>query len=121
MSEDRPQSYRDLIVWQKAMDMAFGVFELVKRFPREELYALRSQVTRAASSVPANIAEGNARGTTKDYANFLSIAKGSLSEMETLLLLAVRLEYLGQSDVAPVFGLAEEVGKMLTTLRSKLR
>jgi four helix bundle protein len=121
MSEDRPQSYRDLIVWQKAMDMAYEVFELAKRFPREELYALRSQVSRAASSVPANIAEGNGRGTPKDYANFLSIAKGSLSEMETLLLLAVRFQYLSKSDLAPVFSLAEEVGKMLTAMRSKLR
>jgi len=121
MSEGKPQSYRDLIVWQKAMDMAFGVFELAKRFPKEELYALRSQVTRAASSVPANIAEGNGRGTAKDYANFLSIAKGSLSETETLLLLAMRLKYIEKADLEPVFSLAEEVGKMITAMRSKLR
>ena len=121
MASDKPQSFRDLIVWQKSMDFAVAVYGLVKGFPREELYALRSQLTRAASSVPANIAEGNSRGTTKDYSNFLSIAKGSLSEAETLLLLAIRLAHVGESDAARAFSLADEIGRMLTAMRAKLR
>jgi four helix bundle protein len=84
------EAHRDLIVWQKAMDMVVEVYRLANRFPHSELYRLTSQITRAAVSVPANIAEGNARGTVKDYAHFLSIAKGSLMETETFLMLAIR-------------------------------
>ncbi len=73
-------SHRDLVVWQKAMDLVVDVYKLADHFPRPELCRLTSQITRAAASVPANIAEGNARATTKEYAHFLSIAKGSLME-----------------------------------------
>jgi len=88
------QSHRDLIVWQKAMDLAEVVYGLAAKFPHSETYRLGSQTTRAVASVPANIAEGNARGTKRDYANFLSVAKGSLMEAETFLMLAVRLKYI---------------------------
>ena len=118
---EKANSYRDLIVWQKAMDMVVRVYALAGRLPKEERYGLISQLTRAAASVPANIAEGNSRGTTKDYANFLSIAKGSLSEMETFLLLAIRLGHVQEVDAATTMGLADEVGRMLTAMRAKLR
>ena len=89
------ESHRDLIVWQKSMDMVVNIYQLASAFPNTEIYRLTSQITRAAASVPANIAEGHARGTTKnDFAHFLSIAKGSLMETETFLMLAVRLNYL---------------------------
>ena len=92
------KSHKDLSVWQKAMDFAVVVYRLVEKFPAKETYGLSSQLTRAASSVPANIAEGKARATTKDYAHFLSIARGSLMEAETFLLLAVRLDYLNEVE-----------------------
>ncbi len=114
------QSHRDLVVWQKAMDLAVMVYRLTQRFPKNETYGLASQLTRAVASVPANIAEGSARGSRKDYANFLAIAKGSLMEAETFLTLAVRLEYLREADAQPALALMVEISKMLTALRAKL-
>jgi four helix bundle protein len=115
-----PASHRELTVWQKAMDVAVQVYHLTERFPRSELYRLTSQVTRAAASVPANIAEGNGRASRRDYAHFLSIAKGSLNETETFLFLAMRLGYLREHETAPTLALITEVGKMLTVLRGRL-
>ena len=115
------QSHRDLIVWQKAMDFAEVVYGLAARFLPHETYRLGSQITRAAASVPANIAEGHARGTKRDYANFLSVAKGSLMEAETFLMLAVRLKYIAQTEASTAFALVPEVSKMLTSLRSRLK
>jgi four helix bundle protein len=116
----RVESHRDLIVWQKAMDMAVAVYRLAEAFPKSETYRLVSQITRAAVSVPANIAEGNARGAPKEYAHFVSIAKGSLMETETFLMLAVRLGYATQEEAAAAFELITEISKMLTALRSRL-
>jgi four helix bundle protein len=115
-----PASHRELMVWQKAMDMVVGVYGLTDRFPRSELYRLTSQVTRAAASVPANIAEGNGRATRKDYAHFLASARGSLNETETFLFLAIRLGYLHDEEAVPTLDLITEIGKMLTTLRARL-
>jgi four helix bundle protein len=88
---------------------------------RSENYRLIAQITRAVASVPANIAEGSARATRKDYANFLAIAKGSLMETETFLMLAVRLKYLTDLDAAKALSMITEVSKMLTSLRSRLQ
>lgn len=115
------QSHRDLIVWQKAMDLAVLVYQLSKSFPKTETYGLTSQLTRAISSVPANIAEGNARGSRKEYSHFLSIAKGSLVEAETFLLLAARLGYIEESQTECALSLITEIGRMLTTIRSRLK
>jgi four helix bundle protein len=114
------ESHRDLIVWQKAMDLAEQVYRLTAFFPRTETYGLASQLTRAAASVPANIAEGHSRGTRKDYAAFLAIAKGSLMESETFVMLATRLRYISENDAAPVLSLITEISKMLTALRGRL-
>lgn len=114
------ESHRDLTVWKKAMDLAVMVYGLAKGFPKTETYGLTAQMTQAVVSVPANIAEGNARGTRRDYANFLAIAKGSLMEVETYLLLAVRLEYSTDIEARPAFALITEISKMLTALRTKL-
>ena len=92
MNSNKIQSHRDLVVWQKAMDMSVQVYKLTEFFPKTEVYRLTSQITRSAVSVPANIAEGHARSTKKDYANFLAIAKGSLIETETFVMLAIRLK-----------------------------
>ena len=116
----RIESHRDLIVWQKGMDLVVQVYRLTDSFPKSELYRLTSQLTRAAASVPANIAEGHARATAKDYANFLAIAKGSLMETETLLMLACRLGYLGEEASRPVLDTVTEISKMLTVMRNRL-
>ncbi|MCC6678352.1 MAG: four helix bundle protein [Phycisphaerales bacterium] len=113
-------SHRDLIVWNKAMDLAVCAYGLARRFPAHEVYGLTIQVNRAAVSVPANIAEGHARSTTRDFAHFLSIARGSLMELQTLLTLAVRLGYCTDEAADPACGLITEVNKMLIALRRRL-
>lgn len=115
------RSHKDLVVWQKAMDLAEQVYAISAAFPREERYGMVDQLTRAAVSVPANIAEGHARGTRKDYAHFISIAQGSLAETETYLLLAARLKYIAPAALEGALGLLSEVSKMLAALRSCLR
>jgi four helix bundle protein len=114
------QKYEDLVVWQKAMDLAVEVYTLVKQLPKEELYALSNQMKRAVVSIPTNIAEGQERGTTKDFVRFLYIAKGSKAEMETLLSICVRLGYLTHPQTVVACGLLSEIGKMLNALIRKL-
>ena len=114
------ESHRDLIVWQKAMDLVVLVYRLAAKFPANEMYRLVAQVTRSASSVPANIAEGHARATRRDYSNFLAIARGSLMETETFVMLAVRLQYASQAEALPLLDLITEISKMLTGIRSRL-
>jgi four helix bundle protein len=116
----RIESHRDLLVWQKAMDLAVAIYLLSAKFPSNEVYRLVAQITRSATSVPANIAEGKARATQRDYSHFLSIAKGSLMETETYVMLSVRLGYVSQSEVQRVLDLITEISKMLTVLRSRL-
>jgi four helix bundle protein len=93
------QRYEDLIVWQKAMDLVVEVYKILKLMPNDELYALSDQMKRAAVSIPSNIAEGQERNTTKDFVKFLHIAKGSKAELETQLLICVRLNYLTQVHI----------------------
>ncbi|MEK7693764.1 MAG: four helix bundle protein [Chloroflexota bacterium] len=117
---ERVQSYRDLIVWQKAMDLVVEVYRVSCRFPTSERWRLVDQISRAVVSVPANIAEGQGRGTSKDFAQFLAIARGSLNETETYLMLAVRLGYLATEKIEPALALLTEVSKMLGALRAKV-
>ena len=116
----KAMSHKDLIVWQKAMDLVVLVYKLAESFPKEETYRLTSQMTRSVVSVPANIAEGNARGSRKDYARFLAISKGSLMETETYVFLAMRLGYLSEAETAASLKLITEISKMLTKLRTRL-
>ena len=113
--------YKDLIVWQKAMDLTTEIYRLTKNLPKDELYGLTNQLRRAAVSIPSNIAEGNARTSTGDYVRFLSIARGSTAEVETQLLICVRLEYLTQEDIESALKLCDETGRMLTSMIKKLR
>ena len=114
-------SYQNLIVWQKAMDLTTEIYRLTKKLPREETYALADQMRRAAISIPSNIAEGNGRASTGDYIRFLSIARGSKSEIETQLLLCIRLNYVQQSEIEESLNLCTEIGKMLNAMISKLK
>lgn len=112
--------YRELIVWQKAMILVEQVYQATKGFPRDEVYGLTSQVRRAAVSIPSNIAEGQARKSRAEFRNFLSIAQGSKAEVETQILIAVRLKYLTQEQAAPILSLLEEISKMLAALQARL-
>src|SRR5438874_2185875 len=94
--EARMASYRDLIVWQKSLELAHAIYAATARFPKAELYALTSQIQRSAVSIPANIAEGHDRESTKEYLHHLSFSLGSLAELKTLLTLANRLNYVPQ-------------------------
>lgn len=114
------RGYQDLLVWQKGMSLAEQVYQIAKSLPSDERYRLTSQLLRAAVSVPANIAEGRGRGTRRDFANFVSIARGSLAETETLLLLASRTGLLPPDSVRPLLKQADELSRMLLALRRKL-
>jgi four helix bundle protein len=114
------RDYRDLEVWRLAMDLVEGVYRITRQFPKTEEYRLTSQLVRAAVSVPANIAEGNARSSRKDYARFVSIARGSLAETETLLMLARRVGLGRPEDVDSVLGEADRVGRTLNGLHRSL-
>lgn len=114
------KSYRDLIVWQKSMDLVTLVYKLVKLLPEDEKYSLTSQLKRSSISIPSNIAEGYGRKYTKDYARFLQIARGSLFEMQTQLQIAVNLEFLSENDLIEIISLSVEIKKMLNVLVKKL-
>ncbi len=113
-------SYRDLTVWQKAMDFTVAVYKLTAKFPRNETYGLASQVQRSAVSIPSNIAEGAGREHTREYIHHAAIAHGSLLEAETQVLLAERLGYLTSDETRPVLELAGEIGRMLRGLIASL-
>ena len=120
-NESRAKNYRDLVAWQRAMDLVEVVYELAKRFPQDELYGLTSQVRRAVVSVPSNIAEGEGRNSPNDFARFLSIANGSLREVETQLFIAVRLDYLANDDITNAISLCEETGRIINGLKRNLQ
>ena len=115
------RSYRDLLVWQKAMDLVVARYRLAKRLPASESYGLASPIQRAAVSIPANIAEGHGRRHLGDYLQHLSIANVSLKELETHLFIATRLAYLPKKDIKPVLPISSEVGRMFAGLIGKLK
>jgi four helix bundle protein len=119
-NRDKPKSYKDLLIWQKGMALAKFIYKLSARFPVDERYGLISQVRRAAVSVPSNIAEGQARHTTKEFLQFLSHAQGSLAEVETQLMLSVDLGFAGQEGVAEGLQEIDEIQKMIIALKRKL-
>ncbi|MFY9618631.1 MAG: four helix bundle protein [Pyrinomonadaceae bacterium] len=110
------RSHRDLIVWQKAMDLVEAVYKATASFPKEETYALTSQIRRAVVSIPANIAEGQGRRLTKEYLYFLANARGSLLELDTHLEIAVRLKYLSREPYSQLRDQLNEVAKILNGL-----
>jgi four helix bundle protein len=117
----RIDSYRDLVVWKAAMNLAPDVYRVTANFPKTELYGLTSQLRRSVVSTASNIAEGHTRGSTKEYQRFVAIAHGSLAEAETQLLLAQRLGFAPGTDLAPLLAQAEEISKMPRSLNHALQ
>ncbi len=114
------RNYRDLEVWQKAMDLVVECYQMTKKFPKSEIYGLTSQLQRAAISVPANIAEGRERQYTKEFLQHLSIAYGSLAELETHLQIAERLNYIDRDQLKQRLEETAEIGRMINGLRRSL-
>lgn len=115
-----PQSHRELTVWRKAVDLACEVYQLTRQMPKEETYRMSGQIIRCSSSIAANIAEGNARGTRRDYAHFISIARGSAAELETFLIIIRRLQLAPRDQIDSLLRQADEISRMLNALRSRL-
>lgn len=113
-------SYRDLVAWQEAMRLAEAVYAVSAELPADERFGLMAQLRRAAISIPSNLAEGHARESIKDFARYISIARGSLAEVETQLHLAERLNMIYPEQVQPVFAHCDELGRILRGLRKSL-
>jgi four helix bundle protein len=113
-------NYRDLRVWNAAMSLAVEVYRITKRFPKAEQFGLTSQVRRAAVSVPSNIAEGHARSTRGEYKHFLSMARGSVVEVEVQLTLAEQLGYVESPVIASALAHCDSISRMLTNLKRAL-
>ena len=115
------KTYKDLIVWQKAMGLVTEIYEVTKTFPEEEKYGLTSQVRRSAVSVPSNIAEGYGRNSTDDYRRFLQVSISSLYEMQTQIEIAYNLKYLAGDKFRILYDLSREIERMLSSLIRKVK
>jgi four helix bundle protein len=115
------KDFRKLLVWEKGHMLTVSIYNLTHSFPKEEMYGLTSQIRRASSSVPINIAEGCGRGSDADFARFLQIAFGSVSETEYLLLLCFELGYLSEKNFMEMTHLVQEIKKMLAKLMATIR
>lgn len=120
MANQPINSYKDLIVWQRGMDLVAATYRLTQKLPASEQWALTSQMRRAAISVPSNIAEGYGRQATGEYRHHLSIARASALELETQVLLCERLEYPVKTEIQPILKEIEDISKMLASLITKL-
>jgi four helix bundle protein len=118
---NKVQSYRDLVIWQKAMELVTEIYRTTQNFPKEELFGLTSQVRRAAVSIPSNIAEGHAKLSRKEYQHSLGHARGSLAELETQIIIAQNLGYLDEEKVSRTLELSAEIGRILNGLLAALR
>jgi four helix bundle protein len=115
------RSYKDLVVWQKSMDLAESVYCCTRSFPGEEMYGITSQMRRAVASIPANIAEGQARNNSGEFRQFLGIAMGSLVELETWVVLCVRIGYLDSTKSETLLADCEEIQRLLNGLKKSLK
>ena len=115
------KSYRDLLVWQKGIDLVVIAYKATTGFPKSETYGLISQIRRAATSIPANIAEGYGRGSRKEYLQFLMVAQGSLKELETHFIVSEKLSYLTAAQKDRLLSQTDELGRMLGSLIRKLK
>ena len=115
------KSYKDLVVWQKSMDVVQMVYNATKSMPKEEMYSLTDQIKRAAVSIPSNIAEGQSRNSVKEFIQFLAIANGSKAELETQIIIAQRLGYIGNDEAQEILSEISEVSRMLASLVKYLK
>ena len=115
------QNYSQLIAWQKAMEMVTMIYRVTKQFPKEEMYGLTSQIRRAAVSIPSNIAEGQARTSTKEFLQFLAVAQGSRAEVETQIQIALRLDYMTNNRAQEILTLLSEIRKLMYGLSKVLQ
>jgi len=115
------RSYRDLLVWKAAVDLAVACYSATRAFPSSELYGMTSQIRRSAASVPANIAEGHGRENTGSFVQFLRVAQGSLKELETHLIVSERVGLLPKDSFGPLLDRTDEVGKMLRSMIRRLQ
>ena len=114
------RNYTDLFAWQKAMSLVEEIYAVSRKLPKEELYGLTSQLRRAAVSIPANIAEGQGRRTSKEFRHFLSVAHGSLRELETCVMLCERLGFTVREDSERLLSRASEVGRLINALSNSI-
>jgi four helix bundle protein len=121
MNTNSIKPHKRIDVWNKAIDLTIDIYKLSETFPRTELYGLTSQMRRASISIPSNIAEGAARQTKKEFINFLHMAQGSLSELDTQLVIASRLEYISTETYKEIENKIETISKMLTGLIKSLK
>jgi four helix bundle protein len=115
------KSFKDLLVWQKAMEAVFETYRLSRAFPDDERFGLTAQMRRAAVSIPSNISEGHGRDHRRDYCRFLGIARGSINELETHFSIAEGLGFVSTADLERARTLEDEVSRMLRALQRKLR
>jgi four helix bundle protein len=120
-TEQALASYQDLDVWSVSMDLAESCYRLTAAFPRSEMFGLTSQIRRASAAIPCNIAEGYGRGHRREYVQFLYIAQGSLKELETLVLLAVRVGVASEGSTQPILATCDRTGRMLRALIRSLQ
>ena len=121
VGHSRTQFHCKLIVWDRSIELCTAIYALTRKFPREEIYGLTSQIRRAGVSIASNIAEGYGRGSRGQSKQFLAIALGAYMELQTQLMIARRLGFVDSSDFERVESLASEVGRMLSAMLSKLR
>lgn len=121
MEPQKRRDFRDLVLWQRAMELAAEVHRVTLKLPRHELFGLAAQMRRSAVSIPSNIAEESGRRTTREFIAFLHIARGSLSELRTQLLLATKVGYVTEPEISAADKLTEEVGKLLNAVVRGLR
>ena len=119
--QNKPQNYKDLVVWQKGIHLAKLIYTITAQFPTEEKFGLVSQMRRAAVSIPSNIAEGQARHTTREFIQFISHAEGSVAELNTQLILATELRFCSVNEIGRTSELLENLRRMLNGLRRKLQ
>ena len=114
-------NYKDLIVWQKSIQLVIDIYKLTEVFPKDECYGLVSQMQRAVVSIPSNIAEGNERSSNKEFAHFLYIAKGFLAELETQIIISEKLEFINTNQSTSILISCHEIGRMINGLLTKIK
>jgi four helix bundle protein len=119
-SAKAPQNFKDLLVWQRGMELAKRIYEMTRKLPSDERFGLVAQMRRCAVSIPSNLAEGQARHTTGEFVQFISHSEGSLAELETQLRLSVEIGYCNLSEIESTLAFMEELRKMLNSLRRRL-